>query len=105
MLFDRFAQRKPARLLFAPGGKIAHLGYTAVLAGEAQHLLECGLLADHSGRQVENAIERLVGEGDAAFGVELRHPDRNLVEQRALGVAEGAELARTPAACSSMSMA
>ncbi len=50
-------------------------------------------------RQREDPLERLVGEGQPPLGVELRDPDRQLVEHRALRLAERAERA----ACSSIS--
>ena len=92
-LFMRLVTLEPLGQFVAPGGEVAHFGDAPVLAGNQQHLLEGGAVVDHARREREHAVERLVGEGHAVRRIELRHADRQLVEHRALRLAESTEFA------------
>ena len=91
--FMRLVALEPLGQFVAPGGEVADFGDAAILAGNQQHLLEGRAVVDHARWQREHAVEWLVGEGHAVRRIELRHPDRQLVEHRALRLAESTEFA------------
>ena len=90
----RFAHPEPRLPLPPPLGKVAHFGGAATFARFGHEAIKRRARLDHLFAQRKQPPERTVGEGQALLGIEQRDADRELIEQRALGIAEGAELAR-----------
>ena len=92
-LFLRLAGHEPASPFAPPDREIARFGYTPGIAGNFQQPFERRRIEHHRRPQREQPLERLIGESQLALGVELRHPGRQLIEHRALRLAEGPEIA------------
>ncbi len=93
-LLARFAGAEPPGQLLPPRREVARLRQPPAVARHVEEAIELGRVDQHGLRQREQSLERLVGERQPPIAVELRDADRQLVEHRALRLAERAELAR-----------
>ena len=83
-LFLRSAGGEPARAFAPPFGEVARFGHPASIAGFIEQPLELRRGDQHGRFEREDPLERRVGKGQLARGIELRDPSAELIEHRPL---------------------